>query len=396
MREGGTDLLRGEGSDEGDQGLLARLQQRGITRREFMKFCALVAGVLALRKEDIPRVAAALQQVQRQPLIWLEFQDCAGCTESFLRSPHPTIAEIVLDLISLNYQETIMAAAGQQAEASKQATISAGGYLLAVEGAIPTKDGGVGCCVSGRAATDLIQEAASRATAIIAVGSCASFGNIPAAYPNPTGAVGVRDLVARVPIINLSGCPVNAVNLAATVAHYLTFKSLPELDNLGRPLFGYGERVHDHCERRAHFDSGEYVESWGDQAHRMGWCLYKMGCKGPDTYHNCPVVRYNEHTNWPVGAGHGCIGCSEPKFWDAMTPFYRRLPSVNGFGVEANVERIAAGLTAVTAAAIVAHAVGSAVRRKPKPAAGEAGPDSDRTPPATPKEEGESNAQDRD
>lgn len=369
MAERLTDLMGRNKAGTDGLDLVGSLQQRGISRREFLKFCTVMTAALALPVDQVSRVAAALETARRPPVIWLEFQDCAGCTEALLRASRPTVAEIVLDVLSVDYHETIMAAAGQQAEEAKQATIEAGDYLLLVEGSISTKDNGLYCCISGRTAVDLLEEAASKAIAAIAVGSCACFGNIPAANPNPTGAVGVRDLVRHIPVVNLAGCPVNAINLAAAVVHYLTFGSLPQLDDLGRPLFAYGMRIHDHCTRRPHFDAGQFVEQWGDEGHRVGWCLYKMGCKGPQTYHNCPTVRYNETVSWPVGAGHGCIGCSEPRFWDTMTPFYRRLPEVPGFAVETTVDKIGLGLTAAAAVGVAAHAIGSALRKKaPSPA----------------------------
>jgi hydrogenase small subunit len=371
MTERLTDLIgRNKAGTDGTD-LVGSLQRRGISRREFLKFCTVMTAALALPLEEVSRVAAALEGVRRPLAIWLEFQDCAGCTEALLRAPRPTVAEIVLDVLSLNYHETIMAAAGQQAEEAKQATIEAGDYLLLVEGSIPTKDNGLYCCIGGRTAMDLLEEAARNAVAAIAVGSCACFGNIPAANPNPTGAVGVRDLVRHIPVMNLAGCPVNAVNLTAAIVHYLTFGSLPQLDDLGRPLFAYGMRIHDHCTRRPHFDAGQFVEQWGDEGHRVGWCLYKMGCKGPQTYHNCPTVRYNETVSWPIGAGHPCIGCSEPRFWDTMTPFYRRLPEVPGFAVETTVDKIGLGLTAAAVAGVAAHAIGSALRKKAPPPAEE-------------------------
>jgi len=344
--------------------LATLLAQRGVSRREFLKFCTIMAGVLALPVDKASRIASALESAPRTPLVWLEFQDCAGCTESLLRASRPTVAEIVLDVLSVDYHETIMAAAGKQAEEAKAATVEAGGHLVVVEGSIPVKDNGLYCCIGGRTAVDLLMEATEKAVAVIAVGNCAAFGGLPAAAPNPTDAVGVDRLVKHIPVVNLPGCPFNVVNLTATIVHYLTFGSLPALDSLGRPLFAYGKRIHDNCERRPHFDAGQFVEEWGDEGHRLGWCLYKMGCKGPETYHNCPTVRWNEGTSWPVMAGHGCLGCSEPNFWDTLTPFYERLPEVPGFGVEATVDKIGLGLTVVTAAGVAAHAIGSAVRRK--------------------------------
>ena len=296
------------------------LLQRGVSRRDFLKFCGLMAGVLAMPQSVQAQIAAALQTKKRTPVIWLELSDCAGCSESFLRASRPSAAEIVLDVLSVDYHETIMAAAGKQAEEAKQATIEAGGYLLVVEGAIPTGDSAYYCCIGGRTAEDLLMEAAAGAVAVVAVGNCATFGGLPRAAPNPTNAVGVFDLVKDKPVLNLSGCPYNVVNLTATVVHFLTFGKLPDTDALGRPLFAYGHLIHDNCERRGQFDAGQFVQAWGDEGHRAGWCLYKMGCKGPIASHNCPAVRWNEGTNWPVGSGHGCIACSEPNFWE--NPFY--------------------------------------------------------------------------
>lgn len=345
-------------------------EERGISRRDFMKFCTAMSAALALPPAFAPKIAHALDQVKRPTLVWLEFQDCAGNTEALLRASHPTVAELVLDVLSVDYHETIMAAAGHQAEEAlaKVTREQKGKYLVIVEGSIPLKDNGVYCCVGGRSAVDIAREVCGNAFATIAVGSCAAYGGIPAAAPNPTGAVGVKDAVPEATVINLPGCPLNPDNLTALVVHYLTFNKLPAVDSHGRPLFAYGKRIHDACERRPHFDAGQYVEQWGDHGHKKGYCLYKMGCKGPATWHNCPTQRYNEKTNWPVGAGHGCVGCSEPIFWDSMTPFYRRLPNVPGFGIESTADKIGAGLAVATAGAFAAHGVISGLRHdKGKP-----------------------------
>ncbi|MFN3763600.1 MAG: hydrogenase small subunit [Anaerolineae bacterium] len=300
------------------------LALRGITRREFLKFCTIMAGILALPVDRADKIARALENVRRPPVVWLEFQDCAGCSESLLRANRPTVAELVLDILSLNYHETVMAPSGRAAEKSLQDTIKEGGYLTIVEGSIPTADDGIYCCIAGRSALEILQEVAANTAAIITVGACAFYGGWPATPPNPTGAKGVKDIISGVPIVNLPGCPMNVDNLTATVVHYLTFKELPALDDLGRPLFAYGRRIHDNCERRGHFDAGEFVEAWGDEGHRKGWCLYKMGCKGPVAFQNCPSIRWNEGTSWPVGAGHGCIACAAPNFWEM--PAYEPVP----------------------------------------------------------------------
>ncbi len=349
--------------------LIQTLEERKVSRRDFLKFCSVMAGTLALSASYTDVIAKALEEGRKPILVWLEYQDCAGCTESFLRARGPTVVDILLDILAVEYHETIMAAAGKQSEEALQAAIKDGGHLVVVEGAIPTKDDGVYCTIGGRAAVDIVKEVSSNAAAVIAVGNCATFGGIPAAAPNPTGAKSVREVITGVPIINLPGCPQNVDNLVATVVHYLTFGGLPAMDGLARPLFAYSKRIHDHCERRAHFDAGQFVEEWGDEGHRQGWCLYKMGCKGPQTYHNCPDQRWNENMSWPVFSGHGCLGCSEPGFWDTMSPFYRRLPDVPGFNVESTVDTIGLALTGITAAGIALHAIGSVIRsRVAKPA----------------------------
>ncbi|MFA5515986.1 MAG: hydrogenase small subunit [Desulfuromonadales bacterium] len=344
---------------------LQKWEARGVTRRDFMKFCSAMTASLALPMSFIPRIAEALDADNRPPVIWMEFQGCTGDTEALLRANAPTAAEIILDHLSIEYNETIMAAAGHQAEKAKWDAVEKykGKYIAIVEGAIPMADGGVYCTVGGESALAIARKVCGNAAATIAVGNCASYGGLPAAAPNPTGAASVSQAVPGISVVNLPGCPLNATNLTAVIVHVLTFGKLPATDAFGRPKFAYGKRIHDNCERRSHFDAGQYAEAFGDPGHRQGWCLYKLGCKGPETFHNCPTARYNEGTSWPVMAGHGCIGCSEPGFWDTMSPFYRRLPQVPGFGIEATADKIGLGLAAGTAVAFAAHGVASAFRR---------------------------------
>lgn len=354
--------------EEGNSKLLDVLTQKGISRRSFFKFCAAMTAAMALPMRYVNQVVAAVGEAKKPVLVWLEFQDCAGNSESLLRASSPSVGEIVLDVLSLDYHETVMAAAGHQSEeALAMATAEPGSYLTVVEGSIPTKDGGIYCTVGGRTALEIAREVCGNAMATITCGTCSAYGGLPAASPNPTGAVGVAEAVPGATVINLPGCPMNVVNLTATVVHFLTFGELPATDQFGRPLFAYGSRIHDDCERRAHFDAGQFVEGWGDAGHRAGWCLYKMGCKGPATFHNCPLARWNDQTSWPIGAGHGCAGCSEPSFWDTMTPMYGRLPGVPGFGVETSADQVGLGVAAVVGGAFAVHGVASAVRAKIKP-----------------------------
>jgi hydrogenase small subunit len=347
-------------------GLYPALLARGISRRAFLKFSAAMSAALSLPGSYAPRIAAAVASAPRVPVIWLEGQDCAGNTEAFLRASHPTVAELVLDTLSVDYHETIMAAAGSQAEAAMLATMEAfpNGYIAVVEGSVPLADGGIYCTIGGKAFSETVREVCSGALATIAVGSCAFDGGLPAAAGGWTGAVGASQAVPGATVINLPGCPMNVQNLTATIVHYLTFGQWPAIDTYGRPLFAYGQLIHDQCERRAHFERGEYVQAWGDEGARQGWCLYKMGCKGPETLANCPTARFNDGTSWPVKSGHGCVGCTMPGFWDQMSPFYRRLPTVPPFANDVTADQVGLGLIGGVTALTALHAGGSYVRKR--------------------------------
>ena len=333
----------------------------GVSRRTFLKGCAIAAATLGLSPDVVPEMVEAVMSPRRPPVVWLHFQECTGCTEALLRAARPDIATLILDIISLDYHETIMAAAGKQAEENLENAITKndGRFICVVEGAIPTKDGGIYCKIGGRTAMDILGDVASRASTIISIGTCAAFGGVQAAKPNPTGAVGVHDLVKGKPVINVPGCPPNPENFLATVVQMLTYGRPPELDELGRPKFAYGRKIHDQCERRPHFDEGRFVERFGDPGHRKAYCLYKVGCKGPVTYSNCSVERFCNIGAWPVGSGHGCIGCTEPHFWDTMMPIYKHLPGIYipaGGGIREQAEKMGKVAVGGAAAVIAAHA----------------------------------------
>ena len=307
----------------GKEGAEDRLKARGISRREFLKFCGVVAAAMGMEASYAREIAAALTAKRRPSVIYLHNAECTGCSEAVLRTIQPFIDELILDTISLDYHETLMAAAGEAAEAAlHQALKSPEGYVCVIEGAIPTKNNGIYGKVAGKTMFKMCSEIAPKAKAVIAIGACATFGGVQAARPNPTGAMGVNQALKKMGVkaINIAGCPPNPINFVGAVVHYLT-KGVPPLDSLNRPLMFYGETVHDNCPRKEHFDKQEYAPSFGSEEARKGWCLYQLGCKGPDTYNNCPKVKFNQ-TNWPVQAGHPCIGCSEPDFWDKMSPFY--------------------------------------------------------------------------
>jgi hydrogenase small subunit len=301
--------------------LVDALAAQGVSRRGFLKFCTATASLMALPPSAVPQIAEALATARRPSLIWLPFQECTGCTESITRSHAPTLESMIFETVSLDYQHTLMAASGDRAEAARHTAMQEnyGKYLLAVDGSIPTRDNAF-ACIAGESNYDIFIEAAKGAGAIIAVGTCAAFGGIPAALPNPTGAQSVSAVLKSAgidkPVINISGCPPIPTAITGVLAQYLTFGKLPELDHLNRPMAFFGQNIHDRCYRRPFYERGQFAETFDDEGAKKGWCLYKLGCKGPVTYNACAVIKWNQGTGFPIEGGHGCIGCSEPGFWD--------------------------------------------------------------------------------
>lgn len=342
------------------------LKDRGVSRRDFLKWSSVMTGALMLPPMFKPLVARAAENFSRLPVVWLHFAECTGCSEALLRTSYPNIDDILLDTISLEYHETLMAAAGYQAEENLERALHdfPGKFVCVIEGALPTGLDGRFLTLGpkGKTGIDVAKEVTAKAAATISMGSCACFGNVQAARPNPTDAKGIGDALG-IKTVNIAGCPPNPINFVGTVLHFLMFGALPPCDSLGRPVWAYGKRIHDFCERRPHYDAGEFVEEWGDEAARKGWCLYKVGCKGPYTYANCSKVRFNDGVSWPVMAGHGCMGCTEPGFWDTMAPLEKPIAEKTIGGGEKTVDRVGAALLGVTAAGIAAHGIASAVKR---------------------------------
>jgi hydrogenase small subunit len=348
-------------SDE--EALGGYLGRRGISRRDFLEFCGQMAAVLGLSSLAVPRIAEAMESLRRPSVIWLQLQECTGCVESAIRTADPTIGNLLLDVISLDFMDTLMAASGTAAESALASARkeNAGKYVLIVTGSVPTNENGIYTMIGGRTARQLLEETAKDAAAVIAVGACAHWGSVQASKPNPTGAVGVSEIIKDKPVLNIAGCPPIADVITATVVHFLTFGRLPAVDADGRPLFAYGKRIHDQCPRRAHYDAGQFVTVFDDAGARDGFCLYEVGCKGPATFSPCPIFMWNGHTDFPIGAGHPCIGCTERNFWDTMSPFYHRLPNVAGVGVEHTADILGAALAVGAAAGVAAHAAATGI-----------------------------------
>jgi len=347
-------------SNGNDKTLGEVLRSRGVSRRSFLKFCAATASMMALPPSMIPAIANALEKARRPSVIWLSFQECTGCTESLTRSYAPTIENLIFDTISLDYHHTLQAAAGHAAEAAREAAMEEnnGNYLMVVDGSIPLANPGYST-IAGISNHDMLMDTAKGAAAIIAVGTCASYGGIPHADPNPTGAVSVSDLIKDKPIINVSGCPPIPVVITGVLAHFLTFGVIPELDHLGRPMAFYGKSIHDRCYRRPFYDKGQFAETFDDEGAKKGWCLYKLGCKGPTTYNACATTKWNNGTSFPIESGHPCLGCSEPDFWDGGG-FYKAL-SIPTEDITKNAIYAAAG---AVAAGVAIGALNSAKKKR--------------------------------
>ncbi len=366
----------------GEETIKEYLLRHGVSRRQFLKYCGVLAGAMGMSAaapvaaSGLPRhldrgatladqVAQALETRPRLPVIWLEFQDCAGCTEALTRSQSPTLVDLVLNQISIDYHETLFAAAGFQAEEAKRTAMEtyAGQYLLVVEGSVPTGGTGLFCTIGGRTALDILEEAARGAAAVVATGNCAAFGGLPKADPNPTDAKGVWEILTDTTVVNIPGCPAIPEATTGTVAQFLVFGTLPELDDLNRPKTFYGTTIHDRCLRRPFYDAGKFAKSFDDEGARQGWCLYKLGCKGPTTYNACATMKWDAGLSFPIQSGHPCLGCSQPDFWDGGG-FYQ--------GQSAPLDRptlttvgLAAGAGALVGAGV---AVANKARRKPEPA----------------------------
>jgi len=351
------------------------IEENGFSRREFLKWAGAMTAMLSLPASFTPLMAEAVKVADRLPIIWLHMAECTGCTESLLRSANPSIDSLIFDYISLEYQETVMTAVGWQTEQNLENAIKKykGRYILMVEGGIPNGDTEYNLTVGphGKSGKKISQHAAKDAAAIFAIGTCSAFGGVQAAAPNPTNAVALSEVTDKT-VINVPGCPPSEKNIVGTLMHYLLYGTLPALDVYNRPKWAYRLRIHDLCERRGRFDAGEFVENFGDEGAKDGYCLYKVGCKGPYTFNNCGKQKFNQGTSWPIQAGFGCIGCSEPNFWDTMgtvnEPLRDRLyhTTFGGLGADATADRIGIGLLTATAVGIAAHAAIAGVKNPKK------------------------------
>lgn len=332
-----------------------------LTRREFLKLCAATAVTWTLTDVLFEELVKAATGPVKPKVIWLQAATCTGNTLSFTNTVNPYLSRVLLDLIDLRYHNNLSGAQGDGVmRLIDDAIKHAPEYVVVVEGAIPTGLNGLYGTIGERdgqplTMMEIVKALGERAKAVIAIGVCAVAGGPFAGYPNPTGCVGVSKILKR-PVINCPGCPCHPDWFVGTVSSLLLYGEPPELDEINRPRVFYGQTVHDLCTRRSFFENGLYAEYPGDFG-----CMYKVGCKGPITYADCPRRKWNEYVNWPVEDNTPCIGCANPGFPDASSPFFAHLPSVKTPKLHVNANTVGVVAGAATAVAIGAHALGQAV-----------------------------------
>jgi len=312
-----------------------QLRAQGLSRRGFLQFCTSMTTLLALPAGAAAAIETALKTRARPSVIWISIQECTGCSESLLRSFEPTLEGLILDQFSLDYHHVLQAAAGRAAETARDTAIARnrGKYVLVVDGGIPLGADGAMSTTGGRSGIDILRSAAEGAALIIAVGTCATYGGIPAASPNPSQATGTASALqelrdsgqVKAPIVNVPGCPPVPEVLTGVIVNFIAFGKPPPLDDLLRPLPFFGRTVHDDCPRLPFYNDGLFAKAFDDEGARKGYCLKDLGCKGPVTFNGCTTIRWNQRTGFPMQAGHGCIGCSQPGFWDRKGGFYGRI-----------------------------------------------------------------------
>ena len=352
------------------------LDARGVSRRSFLKFCGAVAVAAGLSELAAPRVAQALEasvigatQGGLFPVLWIEGASCTGCTESFAQVESPDPGTVVLELLSLNYSDVLSAGAGHSIELAKEQTIKNGNYIVVYEGAITQGFGGNTLRVALETGENILVEAAENAAAVVALGSCAVNGGWMAAHPNPANATGVQGILnkhnIKTPVINIPGCPANPEWLVSVLVNVLMLGTLGDLDGDNKPAGIFSQTIHDNCERRGHFENGEFVYAFGSKEEALGYCLYPLGCKGPQTKANCGVTLWNNRRSWCIQAGSPCLGCCEadPKdpgdnWVEVNTPFYERHRDLHIGDWFFQPTVVGLGLAGLVAAALVIHGFG--------------------------------------
>jgi len=299
-----------------------------ISRREFLRYFGGGAAGVVLSQSYLPWLVKTLEAATKgePPVIWLQGQCCTGCSVSLLNTVHPSIAEVLLKIISLGYHPNVMAGSGDLAISAMEKIYkeSAGSYILIMEGAIPTAEDGIYALTGekeGKHITtlDWAQRLGEKAGAIVSVGTCASYGGIPAGEPNPTQAKGIGELLGKA-VLNIPGCPAHPDWIVGSLTHVLMW-GLPKLDEYGRPTLFFGKTIHENCPNFYYYNDDILAEKLSDEG-----CLMHLGCKGGLTHSDCPKRRWNNGVNWCIGAKTPCIGCAQQGFPDECSPMYGQIP----------------------------------------------------------------------
>jgi hydrogenase small subunit len=307
-----------------------------LTRRSFLRYCSLSAGTLGLCQTRLGFLREALANPTAPSVLWLIGSACTGCSVSFLNrisdkaGEPPTVAEVLTQAVNLVFHPTIMGGTGDTAAAALQQVYRRGNYILVLEGAVPTAFGGNACVVytlNGVQTTyqQAALELASRTDKIVCVGTCASFGGIPAAGSNPTKAMSAPQLIGKT-TLNISGCPANP-DWAVWAIVQLLLGARPTLDADGRPVALYSTShtgapeapiIHDKCPRNPS-NGTPMANSFGEDGH----CLQNLGCRGPYTKSRCNAswngiagrTGAQPHpAHWCIGKNAPCHGCVEKTF----------------------------------------------------------------------------------
>lgn len=284
-----------------------------LSRRDFFRICSKLGGALALGGAQLARLDMLLAGTDSPVCLWLQGSGCSGCSVSFLNriaadAPR-TAADVLLSSVNLAFHPTVMAASGALALETLERAESSGNYLLVVEGGVPTAFDGYACIAwskDGAAVTflDAVTRLAAKASSIVCVGTCAAWGGIPAAPPNPAGVRGVGAVTGR-KTLNIGGCPPHPDWIVWGIANAL-LGPVNAVDSYGRPTTIYARNVHDLCPRRRARETDSYGQD--------GFCLRPLGCKGETTRGSCPSSKWNNAQNWCVQANAPCIGCTNPTF----------------------------------------------------------------------------------
>ncbi len=357
------------------------LSSRGVSRRSFMKLCGAVAAAAGLSQLATPRVAQAMESVigatkgNLYPVIWIEGASCTGCTESFAQVETPDVATVVLDMISLNYSETLSAAAGHSMEEAKDQTIAAGNYILVYEGAVQKGWDGNALRVAARLEPLRSRRLLATRTPSSPSAPVRSTAAGSPLIPNPSNAMGVEQYLREVgidtPVVNVPGCPVNPEWVMSVLVDVVLLKDpgLLKLNDFNMPAGIFDQTIHDNCERRGHFENGEFVYQFGSEEEAKGYCLYPLGCRGPQTKSNCGVTMWNSRRSWcvrpallhrllrgePEQPGHNWV--------EVNTPFYKRHRDLRVGGLVFQPGTVALAVTGLVAAALVVHGFGMKATR---------------------------------